>query len=301
MTTAATSAATIERDISCFECHYNIRGLPADTACPECGLPVGNTLLAIVDREAAQRSVAEIDAPLLRGVRDGTILILLGLVLWIGLLFVPASFYRLRTPERQFLLGVACSAWTCTCFGFHKLAARSSTAIIRAADPMMRRLLRATALLLAILPAMVTICGDYRHDLYITSRFWREVIFLVSVCALTVIGPLAFLRIHRLMRLLGMNHSAALAAFVATFWSLNGFICYFSVSRRYYDEFNSLEFLARTPLPPWGCNQFWELMAFRRYYSGDWQTMLIAILPLMSIGLTVALCVATRRRLAAIK
>lgn len=298
MTTAATSAATIERDISCFECHYNIRGLPADTACPECGLPIGNTLLAMVDHEASLNARIEVDPRLLRSVRDGSLLILIGVVLWISLLLAPESWGRFRTPERVFLLGVACSAWTCTCYGFHKLATKASSPILRAADPVMRRLLRLTALTLAIAPAPITIVGDYRHELHVDNRLFCEAIVVISVCAFTLIGPLLFLRIHRLMRQLDMRWNSGLAAFLAAMWSLSGVICYFSINQR-YDPFNSLRFLLETPIPPFGCPIFWEELFRLRYSYERLPLVLIALIPTMSLWLTGALCVTTWRRLAA--
>ena len=35
---------TIDCDVQCFTCQYNLRGLTVDTRCPECGEPVEQTL-----------------------------------------------------------------------------------------------------------------------------------------------------------------------------------------------------------------------------------------------------------------
>jgi hypothetical protein len=49
----ATAGAAIEQDLTCGGCDYNLRGLPRDGACPECGHAVTATLLGRSRRQAA--------------------------------------------------------------------------------------------------------------------------------------------------------------------------------------------------------------------------------------------------------
>lgn len=41
-------------DLPCLGCRYNLRGLSVRSSCPECGLPVRATVLAVVDPHAAE-------------------------------------------------------------------------------------------------------------------------------------------------------------------------------------------------------------------------------------------------------
>ena len=38
------SSAVLETDAPCGECGYNLRGLPADSICPECAHPIADSL-----------------------------------------------------------------------------------------------------------------------------------------------------------------------------------------------------------------------------------------------------------------
>ena len=38
---ASMFSGSVEGDIPCRKCSYNLRGLPLDGRCPECGTPVG--------------------------------------------------------------------------------------------------------------------------------------------------------------------------------------------------------------------------------------------------------------------
>lgn len=81
---AGARRATVAMSLVCRGCGYNLRGLPLDHACPECGLAVVETVRATVDPEAS-RLPALADA---RGVGDG--LFWLMKVLLIGALLVTS-------------------------------------------------------------------------------------------------------------------------------------------------------------------------------------------------------------------
>ena len=44
---ASAMTAAIEQDLTCGGCDYNLRGLPRDGACPECGRAVAATLSGV--------------------------------------------------------------------------------------------------------------------------------------------------------------------------------------------------------------------------------------------------------------
>lgn len=49
-------ALELTGDIRCIRCRYSLRGLSVRTPCPECGLPVLATILAVVDPHASELS-----------------------------------------------------------------------------------------------------------------------------------------------------------------------------------------------------------------------------------------------------
>ncbi|HEY7118648.1 MAG TPA: hypothetical protein VH475_18805 [Tepidisphaeraceae bacterium] len=44
-------AATIQSDLACINCEYNLRGLSTESRCPECGVPIAETLETIPSGE----------------------------------------------------------------------------------------------------------------------------------------------------------------------------------------------------------------------------------------------------------
>ena len=51
---AALLASELTGDLPCARCRYNLRGLSVRGVCPECGVPVRATLLAVVDPHASE-------------------------------------------------------------------------------------------------------------------------------------------------------------------------------------------------------------------------------------------------------
>lgn len=74
---SADLAAVLSGDLLCWSCKYDLTGLSVTGACPECGIPVRATLLAIVDPNAS--SFEPLKWPVLSA---------LGLLMWSGAAFI---------------------------------------------------------------------------------------------------------------------------------------------------------------------------------------------------------------------
>lgn len=48
------AASMVAVSVYCCRCTYDLRGLPADGVCPECGLPIANTLQHLIDPAASR-------------------------------------------------------------------------------------------------------------------------------------------------------------------------------------------------------------------------------------------------------
>ncbi|MBN1341987.1 MAG: hypothetical protein JXQ73_04865 [Phycisphaerae bacterium] len=87
-TTLPCTSGVIERNVSCVFCDYNLRGLPADGRCPECGRQIADSTKSDLLSLAHPRWVKRI--------RIGAAFMLVGLVLMALLWGVTAFGYLLR-------------------------------------------------------------------------------------------------------------------------------------------------------------------------------------------------------------
>ena len=55
MKTSPDPTPTIETDLACIDCRYNLRTLPRDGKCPECGCPIWRSRLTRPDLRAFRR------------------------------------------------------------------------------------------------------------------------------------------------------------------------------------------------------------------------------------------------------
>lgn len=106
-TTAIDDDSHLGRDQPCFKCSYNLRGLPLNGVCPECGLPVQDSLKGILLKYAS----AEYRSTL----NSGLSLLLNAILVQIVLAIASFVAMLLIGPDRSVflishLLGLAVSA-----------------------------------------------------------------------------------------------------------------------------------------------------------------------------------------------
>jgi uncharacterized repeat protein (TIGR04138 family) len=49
----------LTEDVPCIQCHYNLRGLAPSARCPECGLPIVDTLSSPLTQNASVHQIAQ--------------------------------------------------------------------------------------------------------------------------------------------------------------------------------------------------------------------------------------------------
>lgn len=117
---------TIDFDVACVRCEYNLRGMAAGAACPECGHRVLDSIAEHLRRRAPTRvdhvRLAERPASTLRSLRDGGIYAVVANGLAATWIFVQPSIVYRRDPVRYVMLAITCVAIACAAMSIWRLA-----------------------------------------------------------------------------------------------------------------------------------------------------------------------------------
>lgn len=113
---------TIDVDIPCSQCEYNLRGLEAGGRCPECGGAIGRSLIRAIDRTGELDPLRRADLKWLRCTVRGLYLLVLGSAIWTACVFLPELDVRPRWV-RPVALGVCCTTWVFTWLGMMRISA----------------------------------------------------------------------------------------------------------------------------------------------------------------------------------
>lgn len=116
MDTQTESAAyTIDQDIPCSQCGYDLRGLTLDGRCPECGSEIG---LSIEEwkKRVEVNPLAMSHQSWLRQIAFGFLLLAVGALLG-ALVYLGEHRYL----DREWMLYLACTGWALTHWGVWKL------------------------------------------------------------------------------------------------------------------------------------------------------------------------------------
>jgi hypothetical protein len=113
---------TLEQDIPCMECGYNLRGLDSSGRCPECGKSAAASVHHWME-QTPDPPLIESGAAWIRGVAEGLCLALLSFTLMIALACAPDWAFASKSPQRQWTLGTAIVAWVLSSLAAWKVAA----------------------------------------------------------------------------------------------------------------------------------------------------------------------------------
>jgi hypothetical protein len=176
VTTGGDSATVdITDDIPCERCGYDLRGLPHDGQCPECGLYTRFSI-ETWEEHRAKADISISDPRWIREVREGLFVSLLSFVLVLLLAAAPQVTggwaVERKSHQREAMLGVAATAFVLSCAAAWKLSARDARAAVESRRSL-RLSLRAAAAVYMTLPFVVGLMPDES-----TPWLWLPVILL---------------------------------------------------------------------------------------------------------------------------
>ena len=204
----------------CYRCGYDLRGLPADGQCPECGELIATSILALEERQRRWPALSD-DRRWRRAVREGLGLAILvfGLMVLLALASVLRDgwAYEWKSPQRKWTLGVACTLWVLSWAAAWKLTAREPRTDGR--NDGWRRALRVSATIYLAIPFLL---GPQLATTWIPAMPTDMVIWLVIACALAGLWMAVawFVYLARLARRAGVAVIPMLARFLAVLVAL---------------------------------------------------------------------------------
>jgi hypothetical protein len=243
-----TQSPIIQSDLPCSGCKYKLCGLPADAKCPECGQSIALTLLTMLQRNGDIAVQATLSPKVRTTFRDGLILLLISAACTIAAALAPESMLDFNTTGRRFMLALLCTAWVSSCWGVWKIGVPVGMLGMR--DPISRRFLRVTAVMLIVLSALSAPLLDKRHPWSIHSGPSNVAYDIALGLLLFFIGPLLLLRVQRLCRKLGATMTAGAASVAACTWPAASFWTLFVMPSHEDGDSNSLDFLMDLPAIP---------------------------------------------------
>ena len=118
----AESTSSVSAGVVCVGCGYDLRGLPGDGHCPECGQEIAQSVRwsRLRWREAPPLSAS--DPRWVREMSLGPLMVIAAFVLAIGLALWPGGVYVWTAAERLAALSLAFATWTLSCWAAWKLS-----------------------------------------------------------------------------------------------------------------------------------------------------------------------------------
>lgn len=183
-------SATIDTDVLCFDCRYNLRGLDPVANCPECGLSSQFTLEAI----AALHTVSPL--PLwksnprwLNDLSIGLGAALCQFALQVTVACIPSQIIQTK-PERLIIFGVSgCAIWAMSLLSAWKLGAKENALMGNRAGTTGLRCFAVASLIFPLLVAL---------SFWYTFNAWMLFPFLATLGAICIASLLFYLRLRDL-------------------------------------------------------------------------------------------------------
>ena len=150
-------------DLACVECAYNLRGLPPDGKCPECGAPVRKALLGNFLEHASSEWVGSVyrGVHILSWALPATFVIS---AMWLGVLTVSYATFATDRPFFTGMLTIICFVDLCALM---LLTRRESLRVLTKERTIWRRFLRMWAI-----PAAMAFATVMLAPWFTGSRVW---------------------------------------------------------------------------------------------------------------------------------
>jgi hypothetical protein len=203
-------AATIDADVRCIRCGYNLRSLPKTHHCPECGDDVAPSILAFEIASAAEKPDLEFsDVRWLTSLRDGAIAGLASVTLMVLIGIAPEWAFARKSRPREIMLGVLCASWVLAGFSVWKLGRpeKAGSTILSHVS-----VLRVCTVMWT---AMSFMLGRWVERLPRQADYVFGITVIAWVLAGLVGSILIYVRVGTLMRRMGSFYGRIVCAFLA--------------------------------------------------------------------------------------
>jgi hypothetical protein len=297
MVGSSMSSPTIDFDLRCNQCGYILRGLDLDGRCPECGKPIAQAALELLesridDDASARRALGT--TQLRQIVRGGIYLLTAGAItVIVGLL--PQGLFRYRTMSRTILFCMVCVAAGFSLAGMWSFAGRDGRRRWQWDDSYGWGL-RATTVATLVFLLSVALIADSRHPLSLAG--WSTLRWIVGdllVWAIPLGGALFFVRVRRIARQLGSPILATLVGFLVCVSSALLALLAAGGPYPFGYHFDSLALLSSYPVIPAGPMGLWEELPRQLYRPFGEENLIFWIIVLVCVISTLSVAAVTWR------
>jgi hypothetical protein len=194
--TLASDAKVLDRDVACASCKYNLRGLPLDGKCPECGGSIADS----IEADEHCRSLAPepfTEGRVVLALLEGGILTIAALAIGIEVVFMPAWAFELKTRARAIMLGVMVIPFVLAWFAAWKVSAPEGDRRFEARRST-RRLLRGTLVVILVVSAIALPATSITD-----SDVARLACIFVYILGQTIAALLYYAHVGQILRRLG--------------------------------------------------------------------------------------------------
>lgn len=145
---------TIDVDVPCSQCGYNLRGLEVGGTCPECGRAVGESLIAGLQASQSARRVRDEDRPRINWWIRGCFSLLAAITIFYVSHLMPSKFRALSSIGWELTMVAPWAAWGLTWLGMVFLSVPTAEMSKQQNVMQLRMLLWITITIYALYPAL---------------------------------------------------------------------------------------------------------------------------------------------------
>lgn len=273
----------VDADVPCIKCGYNLRALPFEGLCPECGC---STSISLDAWYVGQLQLHQRDFAWLQSLYESMWLFAIATALIVVVRLSPGWLLVSRSPQRIVMLGVECTWWVLWWYAIWKFARLPHDRFEPKFFTGARIVARVTSTTYLSLPAIAHAFASVLN----TDRL--EAIFVASGLVCSVVTMLVVSRIAYITQKTGLWIATIFLCFASPFAFLIGFQA----------MFNADDAMRVTPLPVFGTPESVDLIAFElprlSQLNGGVPMIPFYVIFLVAAMIRLGFCIRSARRLA---